>query len=66
MMGLVCAVPIPGIIAVLLGIVALKQMRSAPNPIGRGLAIAGIVMGAVNLVFFVFALLSLIFSLAFG
>ena len=66
MMGLVCAVPIPGIIAVLLGIVALSQMRSAPNPIGRGLAIAGIVTGGVNLAFFVFSILWLLFRIGFG
>jgi len=66
MIGLLCAIPIPGIIAVLFGIIALGQMRTAPNPTGRGLAIAGIVMGAVNLAFFVFGMLWLFFSVAFG
>ena len=66
MIGLACAVPIPGIIAVILGIVALSQMRSSPNPTGRGLAIAGIVMGAVNLAFFLFGILWFILSLSFG
>ncbi len=66
MMGLLCAVPIFGIVAVLLGIIAILQMRTAPNPTGRGLAIAGIVMGAVNLAIFVFGMLSLLFSAAFG
>lgn len=66
MVGLACAVPIPGIIALILGIVALNQMRSAPNPTGRGFAIAGIVMGAVNLAFFVFGMLWFVLSVAFG
>jgi hypothetical protein len=65
MMGLLCAVPIPGIIAVILGIIALTQMKTNPNPTGRGLAIAGIVMGGVNLAFFVFAMLWVVLS-AFG
>jgi len=66
MVGLLCAIPIPGIVAVLLGIIALIQMKTAPNPTGRGLAIAGIVLGGVNLVFFLFAILWGVLSLAFG
>ena len=66
MAGLICAVPIPGMIAVILGFVALSQMKKAPHPTGRGLAIGGIVMGAVSLAFFVFAILWFILSLLFG
>ena len=66
MVGLACAIPIPGIVAVILGIIALKQMKSAPNSAGRGLAIAGIVLGGINLAFFVFGILWLALSLAFG
>jgi hypothetical protein len=66
MIGLACAVPIPGIIAVILGLVALAQIRTAPNSAGRGLAIAGIVMGAVNLAIFGLGILWLILSAAFG
>jgi uncharacterized protein DUF4190 len=66
MIGLACAIPLPGIIALLLGIVALAQMRSAPNSTGRGLAIAGIVMGAINVAIFVFAILWIILSATFG
>lgn len=66
MIGIACAVPVPGIIAVILGILALSQMRQSPNSTGRGLAIAGIVMGAVNLAFFLFGLLFFFFSAAFG
>lgn len=66
MFGLVCAMPVPGIIAIILGITALRQMKAAPNPTGRGLAIAGIVMGGVNLAFFLFGILWFILSLLFG
>ena len=66
MMGLACAVPIPGLIAVLLGFLALSQLKKAPNSTGRGLAIAGIVLGAINLAFFVFAIFWFVLSLTFG
>ena len=65
MAGLICAVPIPGLIAVILGMVALSQMKT-PHPTGRSLAIAGIVMGAVNLAFFVFAIIWFALSIPFG
>ena len=66
MVGLLCAVPIPGLVAVILGMVALSQMKNAPHPTGRSLAIAGIVMGAVNLAFFVFAIIWFALSIPFG
>ena len=65
-MGLACWVPVPGIIALILGIIALGQMRTAPNPTGRGLAIAGIVMGGINLGIVALGILWLILSAAFG
>lgn len=66
MIGLACWMPVPGVVAVILGLIALSQMKSAPHPTGRGLAIAGIIMGAVNLAFFVFGILWFILSLVFG
>jgi hypothetical protein len=66
MVGLLCWMPVPGIIAVILGIIALKQMKTAPDPTGRGLAIAGIVLGSVNLAFFALGILWAILSIAFG
>lgn len=66
MFGLFCGAPVPGIIAIILGIIALRQMKTAPNSTGRGLAIAGIVLGGVNLAFFMFGILWFILSLAFG
>lgn len=65
-MGMVCAAPLPGLLAVILGVIALRQMKTAPNPTGRGLAIAGIVMGCINLAFFFFSMLWVILSVAFG
>jgi hypothetical protein len=66
MFGWFCGVPVPGIMAVILGAIALTQMRQAPNSTGRGLAIAGIAMGAISMAFFIFGLLFFILSAAFG
>jgi hypothetical protein len=66
MSGLFCAAPVPGIVAVVLGVIALRQMASAPNPAGRNMAIAGIVLGGINLAFFLFGILWFILSLLFG
>ena len=48
------------------GIIAVAVMKNAPHPTGRSLAIAGIVMGAVNLAFFVFAIIWFALSVSFG
>lgn len=66
MFGLFCLAPVPGVVAVILGIIALRQMKTAPNPTGRGLAIAGIVLGGVNLALFLFWMLWFVLSLVFG
>lgn len=66
LVGLACWMPVPGIIALILGIIALKQMRTAPNSTGRTFAIAGIVLGGINLGIFVLGILWFILALAFG
>lgn len=63
--GWFCLGPIPGVLAVILGFVALAQMRNSPTPSNRGLAIAGIVLGGINLLFFGLGLLWWFLS-AFG
>ena len=64
--GLICTFPLPGLLAVIFGFVATTQLRHTPQRPGKGMAIAGIIMGAVNLMFFVFWILWFVFSLAFG
>ena len=64
--GWFCMFPIPGVVAVILGLIALNQMRSLPNPSGRGLAIAGVIMGGINLAFILLWILWFILALAFG
>jgi len=64
--GWFCMFPVPGIVAVILGLVALGQMRNSQNPSGRGLAIAGIILGGINLAFVLLWILWIVLSLVFG
>jgi hypothetical protein len=66
MFGWFCWMPIPGLVAVILGLVALGQMQKSPNPPGRGLAIAGVIMGGINLAFIFLWILWFILVIAFG
>jgi len=64
--GWFCMFPIPGIVAVILGLVALAQINKAPNSSGRGLAIAGVIMGGINLAFLLLWILWFILAMVFG
>ena len=48
--GLAAVVPLVGVVAIVLGVVALHQLRQVPGSgqRGRGMAIAGIVLGALG------------------
>ena len=49
-----CFGPVPGIVALVLGLVALSQIKKSPEKYtGKGMAMAGIVIGAVNVAFFI-------------
>ncbi|HEX2270323.1 MAG TPA: DUF4190 domain-containing protein [Pyrinomonadaceae bacterium] len=64
--GLICTMPIPGILAVIFGFVALSQLRNRPTQPSKGLAIAGIIMGGLSLLWFVLWVIWMIFAIAFG
>jgi hypothetical protein len=51
-----CFLFVPSILAVVFGIVGLNQIKNDPMQTGRGLAIAGLILGAVMLVLMVLAL----------
>jgi hypothetical protein len=51
-----CFLFVPSILAVIFGIVGLNQIKNDPMQTGRGLAIAGLILGAVMLVLVVLAL----------
>jgi hypothetical protein len=54
MFGLFCLGPIPGIVALILGLVALSQIKKAPaRNTGKPLAIVGVVTGSLSILTFV-------------
>ncbi len=64
--GLFCSIPIFGILAVIFGIVGLTQARKTPGQPGKGLAIAGIIMGGLSLAFLILWVILTILGAAFG
>jgi hypothetical protein len=48
LVGILVAPPILGIIAIILGAVARNNMRISNNPDGRGMATAGLIIGALE------------------
>ena len=51
--GILCFGPVIGIVAVVLGIVALMQNSKMPQQVGgKGFAIAGIVTGGISLLLY--------------
>ncbi len=62
-----CLGPIPGIVAVVLGVTALSQIKKSPEEVGgKSFATAGIIMGAINIAFFALLLLWFLLAAAFG
>ena len=53
-----CFGPIPGIVALVLGFVALSQIKKSPEKYsGKGMAITGIVVGALTIAFYILLLI---------
>lgn len=67
-LGLVlgCLGPLPGFAAVILGWLALSQIKRSPEIGGKPLAIIGIVTGALTIVFYGLLFIWLILAGAFG
>ncbi len=63
----VCLGPIPGIIALILGLVTLSQMKRTPDKVGgKPFAIIGIVTGSISLAIFALFLLWIIIAAIAG
>ena len=61
-----CFGPIPGIIALVLGLTVLLQIKKTPDKVGgKPFATAGVIIGAVSVVFYVLLLLWFLLSFAF-
>ncbi len=62
-----CLGPIPGIIAVVLGLSALSQIKKSPDQFaGKPYATAGIIIGAINIAFYILLMLWFVLALSFG
>ena len=49
-----CFGPVPGVIALVLGLVALSQIKKSPEKYGgKGMAITGVVIGALTIAFYI-------------
>ena len=65
--GLWCFGPLPGIAAVIMGTMALSQMKKTPDKVGgKPFATAGIVIGAITIVFYLLVFLWFLFGAVFG
>lgn len=64
--GLICTMPVPGLLAVIFGFVALSQLKGRPTQPSKGLAIAGIIMGGLSLAWFLLWMIWVIAAIAFG
>ena len=62
-----CFGPIPGIIALALGLSALSQIKKSPDQFGgKPYATAGVVIGAISLAFYLLLILWFLLALSFG
>jgi hypothetical protein len=62
-----CLGPVPGLVAIVLGWVALSQIKRSPETVGgKPMALIGIVSGALTVVFYGLLMLWFIFAGAFG
>jgi len=62
-----CLGPIPGIVALVMGMVALSKIKNSPHEYsGKPYATAGVIIGAISTVFFLLLLLWMLLAIAFG
>ena len=62
-----CFGPIPGIVALVLGITALSQIKKSPDKYGgKPYATAGVIIGAITIAFYAIFLLWVLWGAAFG
>ena len=62
-----CMGPIPGIAALIMGLIALSQIKKEPDKYGgKPFALAGVIIGLVTIAFYLLILVWFVLSLAFG
>jgi hypothetical protein len=62
-----CLGPIPGIVALVMGLTALSQIKKTPDKVGgKPFATAGVIIGAISTVFYMLLVLWFVLSIIFS
>ena len=62
-----CLGPLPGIVALVLGLMALSQIKKSPDQVGgKPFAMAGIIIGGLTIAFYLLLMLWIALAIAFG
>ena len=62
-----CFGPVPGIVALVLGLTALSQIKKSPEQVGgKPYATAGVIIGAITIAFYILILIWFILSMVFS
>ena len=62
-----CLGPIPGIVALVLGLTALSQIKKSPELYGgKPYATAGVVIGAITIAFYILLLIWFVLAMSFS
>ena len=65
--GMWCFGPLPGIAAVIMGLLALSQMKKTPEKVsGKPFAVAGVIIGGITITFYLVLFLWFLLALIFG
>ena len=62
-----CLGPLPAIVALIMGLIALSQIKKEPDKyVGKPFALAGVMIGSVITAFYLLLLIWVLLSLLFG
>lgn len=62
-----CLGPVPGIVGLVLGLIALSQIKKSPENVGgKPFATAGVIIGAMTVFFYIVLMIWFFLALAFG
>jgi hypothetical protein len=62
-----CLGPLPGIVALIMGFVALSQIKKEPDKFGgKPFATAGIIIGSISVAFYLILFLFFLLRMGFG
>lgn len=65
--GIWCFGPLPGIAAFIMGLIALSQIKKTPDKVGgKPFAMAGVIIGGINIAFYILLLIWFLLSIIFS